>query len=254
VEFKREEEMTPDERAHANFERHLEKNAYPGRGLVVGRSSEDDAWLFVYFIMGRSPNSRNRRFVAEGPTLRTEPVDLEKVEDPSLIIYEAMLEGSGTFLVSNGDQTRTIHDAIAAGGSFEAALATREREPDAPNYTPRISAIVDFRGAEDGGRNADFALSILKASELDPKQTDRTTFRPARPDPGRGWLLTTYQADGNPLPSFEGAPLAVPCAGTPGEVRERYFKALDADNRISLAVKRIPDSGEASTTEVENRY
>ncbi len=258
MELTREADMTPDERAAANFERHLAKNAYPGRGLVVGRSSDDDAWLFVYFIMGRSPNSRNRRFVAEGTTLRTEPVDLEKVEDPSLIIYEAMLDGSeqgaGSYVVSNGDQTRTIHDALAAGGSFDAALATREREPDAPNYTPRISAIVDFRPADGGGANASFALSILKANPLDPEQTDRTTFRPARPAPGRGWLLTTYQADGSPLPSFEGDPLAVPCAGTPAEVIEQYWKALDADNRISLAVKRIPDAGGSSSLEVKNRY
>ncbi len=246
--------MTPDERAQDNFDRHLGRNPYPGRGLVVGRTSADDAWLFVYFIMGRSPNSRNRRFVAEGATLRTEPVDLEKVEDPSLIIYEAMLEGEGAYLVSNGDQTRTIADALAAGGSFDAALATREREPDAPNYTPRISAIVDFSAEQRTGRDAQCALSILKANTLDPAQTDRTTFRPARPAAGHGWLLTTYQGDGSPLPSFAGDPLAVPCAGTTGEVLEAYWKALDGDNRISLAVKRIPDDGSATSLEVKNRY
>lgn len=249
MELERESDMNPDEQTRAHFERHLGQNPYPGRGLVVGRASDDDAWLFVYFIMGRSPNSRNRRFVAEGGTLRTEPVDLAKVEDPSLIIYEAMLDGEGTHLVSNGDQTRTIHDALALGGSFDSALETREREPDAPNYTPRISAIVDKREGE-----ARFALSILKANPLDPEQTDRISFRPARPAAGRGYLLTTYQGDGSPLPSFEGDPLPVPCTGTPAEIIETYWKALDDDNRISLAVKRMPDDGSDPTLEVKNRY
>lgn len=242
------DEMTSHERAKANFESHLERNPYPGRGLVVGRSSEDDAWLFVYFIMGRSTHSRNRRFVVEGSTLRTEPVDLSLVDDPSLIIYEAMLDGDSTYLVTNGDQTRTVHDALAAGGSFDSALATREREPDAPNYTPRISALLDLRDGQPS-----FALSILKANSLDPSLTDRTTFRPAPPPAGLGWLLTTYAGDGSPLPSFSGDPLAVPCAGSPAEILETYWKALDGDNRISLAVKHIADSGEATLT-IKNRY
>lgn len=127
--------------AQQNFERHLRQNAYPGRGLVVGRG-DDGAWLILYWIMGRSPNSRNRHFVAQGSTLRTEAVDPSLLADPSLIIYEAMLDLPGVYLVSNGDQTRTIYDSLQAGGSFDAALQTREREPDAPNYTPRISGMV----------------------------------------------------------------------------------------------------------------
>jgi len=248
MELKREDDMNVEERAQANFQRHLARNPYPGRGLVVGRASDDDAWLLVYFIMGRSPNSRNRRFGVDGTTLRTEPVDLAKIEDPSLIIYEAMLEADDVYLVSNGDQTRTIRDALDQGGSFDAALATREREPDAPNYTPRISAMVDLRG------EPAFSMNILKASAVDPAQTDRTTFRPALPLPGLGWLLTTYQGDGSPLPSFAGDPLSVPCAGEPAEVIEAYWKALDEDNRISLAVKRIADDGTSTSLEVKNRY
>ncbi|MCP4039992.1 MAG: inosine monophosphate cyclohydrolase, partial [bacterium] len=155
--------MKADEYAKTNFESHIDRNPYPGRGLVVGRSSDDQAWLFIYFIMGRSAHSRNRRFAQDGTTLRTEPVDMSMVEDPSLIIYEAMLEGDATHLVTNGDQTRTIYEALAKGGTFDAALATREREPDAPNYTPRISAILDLRDEP-----ASFALSILKANRLDP--------------------------------------------------------------------------------------
>lgn len=243
------DEMNPDERAKDNFESHLEHNPYPGRGLVVGRSSDDRAWLFVYFIMGRSTHSRNRRFVKEGTVLRTEPVDMSRIEDPSLIIYEAMLEGEATYFLSNGDQTRTIHDALARGGSFDSALATREREPDAPNYTPRISAILDLRDEP-----ASFALSILRANSLDPDQTDRTTFRPATPPSGFGWLLTTYRRDGSPLPSFAGDPLVVPCLGTPEEILESYWKALDSENRISLAVKSIPRDGSGSSLYIKNRY
>jgi len=151
--------------------------------------------------------------------------------------------------VSNGDQTRTIHEALESGGSFDSALATREREPDAPNYTPRISAILDLRGDP-----ASFALSILKASALDPQHTDRTTFRPTTPPPGFGFMLTTYQGDGSPLPSFTGDPLAVPCAGTPEEILESYWKALDSENRISLAVKRIAGDGSGSSLYIKNRF
>jgi IMP cyclohydrolase len=242
-------EMNPTERAELNFDAHLARNPYPGRGLVVGRSSDDRAWLLVYFIMGRSDHSRNRRFVADGAVLRTEPVDASRVEDPSLIIYDAMLERDHAYLVTNGDQTRTIYDALAHGKTFETALATREREPDAPNYTPRISAMLDLKD-----RTAAVTLSILKANPLDPSETNRTTFRPADPPAGFGWLLTTYQGDGSPLPSFEGDPLAVPCAGSPAEVLESYWKALDSDNRISLAIKSVPKDGGASSLLVNNRY
>lgn len=242
-------DMSAEERAQDNFESHIGRNPYPGRGLVVGRSSDELSWLFIYFIMGRSSNSRNRRFSAEGPVLRTEPVDMSLVEDPSLIIYEAMLEGDATYLVSNGDQTRTIQEALERGESFEAALATREREPDAPNYTPRISAMLDL-----DGDSASFEMSILKANAIDPEVTDRTTFRPESPQPGFGYLLTTYQGDGSPLPSFAGDPLAVPCAGTPEEVLEQYWKALDSENRISLAVKRIASDGSGSSLYIKNKY
>ena len=131
--------------AERNFDNHLQKISYPGRGLVVGQSSGEDAWLMIYWIMGRSDNSRNRKFVAEGGALKTEPVDASMVKDPSLIIYEAMLELPGIYLVSNGDQTRTLYETLQAGGTFDDALATREREPDAPNYTPRISAMLNLQ-------------------------------------------------------------------------------------------------------------
>jgi hypothetical protein len=235
--------------ASGNFARHLEQNSYPGRGLVLGCSADGAAWLQLYWIMGRSPNSRNRIFEAEGATLRTAPHDAATLRDPSLVIYEAMLELPAVHIVSNGDQTRTIRDEIAAGGSFESALQKREREPDAPNYTPRISGLIDLREGE-----AAFALSLLKANPADPARTDRTTFRPAPPPPGLGLALTTYQGDGDPLPSFRGEPLWLPLEGDPEELADRYWGALDADNRVALAVKRIPAGGAAAEIFLRNRF
>jgi len=236
------------DQAEATFERHLRRNAYPGRGLVLGRA-EDGGWLQVYWIMGRSPNSRNRIFVADGGTLRTEPCDASALEDPSLVIYEAMLELPGVYLVSNGDQTRTACDALAAGRSFEAALATREREPDAPNYTPRISGMLDLRGTAPA-----LALSILKASPADPAQTDRSCFWPAAPPPGLGVGLTTYLGDGSPLPSFRGEPLWLPLAGEPETILERYWEALDKENRVALAVKHAQAVGGVGRILLHNAY
>ena len=128
--------------AARNFASHLRDNPYPGRGLVVGRSSGDHGWIMLYWIMGRSTHSRNRRFVVEGGTLRTAAVDPQLLTDPSLIIYEAMLELPGIYLVSNGAQTRSMYETLSTGGTFDAALAQWQHEPDAPNYTPRISAML----------------------------------------------------------------------------------------------------------------
>jgi IMP cyclohydrolase len=132
--------MTIQQQAERVFAAHLKDNPYPGRGLAVGRSQRGDGWIIVYFIMGRSDNSRNRRFVTDGERLYTEPVDLSKVTDPSLIIYDAMLSLPGIQIVSNGDQTRTVHSALQCGGTFEGALATREREPDRPSLEPSSGA------------------------------------------------------------------------------------------------------------------
>jgi hypothetical protein len=235
--------------ADANFKRHLAGNPYPGRGLVLGRSADGEGWLQLYWIMGRSANSRNRVFVADGATLRTEPFDAACVEDPSLILYDAMLELERVYLVTNGDQTRALHAALAQGGSFEAALASLEREPDAPNYTPRISGMIDLRGGE-----AAFALSLLKANRADPTRTDRTTFRPAPPPPGFGLCLTTYRGDGSPLPSFEGEPLWLPVVGAPDALLARYWEALAPANRVAIALKWIPLRGGPGTLRVRNRH
>jgi len=240
--------MKAQETAQFNFEQHLSRNPYPGRGLVIGRSRED-TWLILYWIMGRSTQSRNRRFVAESGILRTEPVDPSLIADPSLIIYEAMLDLPNTYLVSNGDQTRTMYETLQKGGTIEQALATREREPDAPNFTPRISGLLSFK---DGTATA--VLSILKANPLDPACTDRCFYRPSFPQVGFGFGLTTYSGDGNPLPSFSGEPLLLPCSGKAEEVLERYWTALNADNRVSMAAKEISDQGRISEIFVRNRW
>ena len=228
--------------ARRNFEAQLAANPYPGRGLVIGRLASGD-WLQLYWIMGRSANSRNRRFAAAGPELRTEPLDAARVEDPTNIIYEAMLEAPGLYIVSNGDHTRTIHDALIVGGRFDDALATREREDDAPNYTPRIMGLLDLR---EGAESARVSLAILRANDADSAQTDRMIFRPAPPPRGLGYGLTTYASDGNPLPPFRGDPLWLPLAGALDDALDAYWSVLDADNRIALAAKLIPADGGAS--------
>lgn len=258
--------MDANNLAQRYFETHIRQNSYPGRGLVIGRrqgqrGQGEEVWLMVYWIMGRSASSRNRHFVVlkggqgqgqngqgQALSLRTEPVDVSRMEHPELLIYEAMLELPGLYLVSNGDQTRTIYDTLRADGTFDAALATREREPDAPHYTPRISGMLDLRQDV-----AEVTLSILKANRADPAYTDRVTYRPALPLAGLGVGLTTYAGDGNPLPSFAGDPLLLPLAGSAEEVLETYWDALNADNRISLAVKEI-SSKHVSRILVRNRF
>ncbi len=240
--------MDARSQAQSQFARHIQSNPYPGRGIVVGRSDQGE-FLLVYWIMGRSANSQNRRFVAEGGSLRTEPVDASKVRDPSLIIYEAMAELPGLQIVTNGDQTSTLVDALSSGGTLELALETREREPDAPNYTPRISAVLDTRSEQ-----PKIALAVLKANPFDPADTDRFYYRPSLPQPGFGVALTTYMGDGDPLPSFSGEPLLLPCTGDAAQVLRHYWKALHPDNRVALAVKRVSSTGETRQLLIENRF
>jgi hypothetical protein len=232
--------------AARNFASHLRDNPYPGRGFVIGRSSIDYGWIMLYWIMGRSAPSRNRRFIVEGGTLRTAPVDPALLIDPSLIIYEAMLELPGIYLVSNGAQTRTMYETLRTGGTFDAALAQWQHEPDAPNYTPRISAMLMLAQQQ-------VTLSLLKANPIDSAYTDRYTYRPAVPAQGLGIGLTTYRGDGAPLPSFTGDPLLLPCAGSPADLLDMYWEALDTHNRVALAVKYIPAQGGIGTILVRNQ-
>jgi hypothetical protein len=233
--------------AESNFQK-LQQNSYPGRGLIVGKS-DDSTWQIIYWIMGRSTNSRNRRFIVDGTTMRTEPVDIKLLSDPSLIIYDAMLDLPGIYLASNGDQTRTIYESIQKGSSFEDALMTRDREPDAPNYTPRISCILDTRTSVPS-----VTLSILKASLLNSEFSDRYFFKPSYSISGYGYGLTTYASDGNPLPSFSGDPILLPCSGTATDLIDHYWNALNKENLVALAVKTISLSKKISTILVKNAH
>lgn len=235
--------------AQQQLQERIASNPYPGRGLVLGRSGNGQRWVQVYWIMGRSEQSQNRRFVVEGSTMRTEARDPALVADPSLIIYEAMLELPKRFLVSNGDQTRTLYNALASGGSFESAMAERQHEPDAPHYTPRITGMFDF-----SGKDPQLALSILKASPLDASQSNRSVFRLALPEAGFGYGLTTYAGDGNPLPSFAGDPLLLPLAESPEAILEQYWGVLNPSYLIALAVKSIALDGTSSRIVVRNRF
>jgi IMP cyclohydrolase len=247
VNAKKEEKMDFTKMAITNFEQHLNKNPYPGRGLVIGKSDKQ-SWVIIYWIMGRSLNSRNRRFVNEAGVLRTEPIDYSKVKDPSLIIYEAMLELPGRHIVSNGDQTRTIYEGIQKGVPFPETLSEREREPDAPNFTPRISGMLSLLD-----KKGTISLSILKANPIDPAFTDRYYFQPSLPQEGYGFGLTTYQGDGDPLPSFFGDPLLLPCQGTGEKMLETYWEALDAENRVALAVKEVSADEQNSRILIRNQ-
>jgi hypothetical protein len=232
-----------------NFQQKVAENVYPGRGIVMG-VSEAGLLLQLYWIMGRSENSRNRVFQREGAVLRTEAADPAKMKDPSLVIYEAMLESGHDYIVSNGDQTRTVYQSLLGGrGSFETALVSRDREPDAPNYTPRITGMISL-----GAGVPFFRFSILKANACDPLLSDRNFFYREAIASGSGLLLTTYQGDGSPLPSFSGEPVAVPMLGAPETILEHYWQHLDSDNKVALALKVIdPQTGESSIL-VKNKH
>ncbi len=201
---------------------------YPGRGIVAGRTADGGKAFFAYFIMGRSANSRNRVFVRDGDGIRTQAFDPAAMKDPSLIIYAPVRWQGGKVVVTNGDQTDTICDFLAAGKSFGDALRTRAFEPDAPNFTPRISLI-----AEAAGKLA-FSMAILKAADDSGARCLRCFYEYEDMPAGEGRFIHTYRCDGNPIPSFEGEPEAVALAGDLDALTEGLWNALDADNRVSL--------------------
>ena len=224
-------------------------NTYPGRGIVAGQSSDGAKAVIAYFIMGRSANSRNRVFAERDGAVYTEPFDASKVEDPSLIIYAAVRTYGDHLIVTNGDQTDTIYDGLAAGKTFYEALESRCFEPDAPNLTPRISAEVEF-GADGAGGDAAFRyrLSILKSEDAEGTACARYGYD-YRPLPGVGHFIHTYQSDGNPLPTFQGEPRRVYIPDSIDEFTEEIWSSLDADNRISLYVRYT----DTATGEAESR-
>ncbi|MBM4037373.1 MAG: inosine monophosphate cyclohydrolase [Planctomycetes bacterium] len=203
----------------------------------------------VYWIMGRSENSRNRVFATDGKRVWTEPADPAKVKDPSLIIYNAIRElPEGLFVVTNGDHTDTICDMVGAGGTVEKALGTRQVEPDAPNFTPRIAGVFDFRGLPYVA-----ILSLLRKSAFGDA-TDRFYWRYEEFDPGLGYCITTYLGDGDPLPAFAGEPYLVPLVGDPCAVASAFWDALDRDNKVSLCVKAIDPESFESQVVIINKY
>lgn len=223
----------------------LQANSYPGRGIIIGLTPDGTRLVQVYWIMGRSENSRNRVFIKEdNGFVRTEAKDPAKLSDPSLIIYYPAKQSGGVHIITNGDQTDTIYDAITAGGTFESALATRTYEPDEPNYTPRISGLVDTRDPQFA-----YKLSILKTNSGDPAQTLRHFYTYEKAVAGYGHLIHTYEADGNPLPSFTGEPVLVPLQDDADATGRYYWELLNEENKISLLVKTIRlDNGESEIT------
>ena len=208
----------------------LESNAYPGRGIVLGRSTDNQYAIAAYFIMGRSENSRNRVFTVTEDGIRTEAHDPSNMTDPSLIIYHPVRQIGGDLIVTNGDQTDTIRDSLLAGKSFGQALHTREFEPDAPNYPPRISGFLCANGS--------FRLSILKSADGDPSCCLRYFYTYDHPLAGEGRFIHTYMGDGNPLPSFEGEPERVVLDAPSAEaLAEQMWNALNPDNKVSLFVR-----------------
>ena len=213
----------------------LQGNTYPGRGIMIGRTADGTKAFTAYFIMGRSVNSRNRVFVTDGEGIRTEAFDPSLMSDPSLIIYAPVRVLGDTTIVTNGDQTDTIYEGLTAGKTFEQALRGREFEPDAPNYTPRISGILEVRGGK-----YSYAMSILKSDEGDPSNCLRYTFTYENPKAGEARFIHTYAGDGNPLPSFEGEPtlLELPQADIDA-LTQLIWNSLNEDNKVSLFVRTI---------------
>ena len=227
-----------------NLAEELAGNSYPGRGIVIGRSADGKYAVTAYFIMGRSSNSRNRVFAEDGEGIRTQAFDPSKLEDPSLIIYAPVRVLGNKTIVTNGDQTDTIYELMDKQQTFEQALRTREFEPDAPNYTPRISGIMHL---ENGGYN--YAMSILKSADGDPDSCHRFTFAYQNPKAGEGHFIHTYMGDGNPLPSFEGEPKKVGIEGDIDSFGQMLWENLNEENKVSLFVRYI----EIATGKYETR-
>lgn len=231
-----------------NLSEELKSNSYPGRGIVVGKSQDGKSAVTAYFIMGRSENSRNRIFVEDGDGIRTQAFDESKLEDPSLIIYAPVRVLGNKTIVTNGDQTDTVYDLMNKQMTFEQALRTREFEPDAPNYTPRISAVMKV---SDGGYN--YAMSILKSADGDPSSCQRYTFAYSNPVDGIGHFIHTYKGDGNPLPSFEGEPKKVEIPNDIDGFTDMLWSSLNEDNKVSLFVRYIDITTGETTTRIINK-
>ena len=230
----------------------LAANEYPGRGICIGKTPSGKKIMIAYFIMGRSTNSRNRVFDPIDGGIRTLAADPSKMTDPHLIIYNPVLTLDDITIVTNGDQTDTIRHFIARndhpGFGFEAALLTRTFEDDGPNWTPRISGVVDMRmGA--------YKLSILKSCDGNEKSAERFTFDYSECLAGEGHFISTYKCNGNPIPSFAGEPIHVIVdEEDPGEYAGKLWEALNEDNKVSLFVRAIDLTNQEYEDVIINKY
>ena len=231
-----------------DLKQELSSNAYPGRGIVIGKTPDGKKAVTAYFIMGRSSNSRNRVFVEEGQGIRTEAFDPSKLEDPSLIIYAPVRVLGNKTIVTNGDQTDTIYEGMDKQLTFEQSLRSREFEPDGPNYTPRISGIMHI---ENGTYN--YAMSILKSNNGNPDACNRYTFAYEAPNAGEGHFIHTYMHDGNPLPSFEGEPKWVSIPDDMDAFTDMLWNSLNEENKVSLFVRFIDIETGKYETKIVNK-
>ena len=229
-------------------EKLIGENVYPGRGIIVGKTPDGEKAAAAYFIMGRSENSRNRVFKEEGENVTIYPFDESKVEDPSLIIYSPIRVFENKLIITNGDQTDTIYNFFDNGSSFEAALETRCFEPDKPNYTPRISAVLEF---EKGSFT--YKMSILKSADEKGEDCNRFCFDYA-PVNGLGHFIHTYMHDGNPLPSFEGEPEPIQISDNIKDFAECLWNNLDEENKISLYVRYVDLKNGATENVMYNKH
>ncbi len=224
----------------------IKGNSYVGRGIVAGKTANGRYAVAAYFIMGRSENSRNRVFTLKGGELFTKPFDESKVKDPSLIIYAAARRNGSSYIVTNGDQTDTVYDGLNAGKSFKESLEARRFEPDSPNLTPRISAILNF------DKGYSYEMSILKSADAEGSACNRYTFS-YEPFDGLGHFIHTYVCDGNPIPTFQGEPERVSIPDSIDEFTNDLWSNLDADNKISLYVRYISLDGGADEERLINK-
>ena len=226
----------------------LSSNSYPGRGIIIGKSKDGKQAVTAYFIMGRSENSRNRVFVEEAQGIRTQAFDPAKLEDPSLIIYAPVRVLGNKTIVTNGDQTDTIYEGMDKQLTVEQSLRSREFEPDAPNYTPRISGIMHVEN-----HTYNYAMSILKSNNGNPDACNRYTFAYENPVPGEGHFIHTYMQDGDPLPSFEGEPKLVAIPDEIDTFTEMLWNSLNPENKVSLFVRYIDIETGTYETKIVNK-
>ncbi len=234
---------------HLSLAAELAVNTYPGRGIVLGRSENGKNAVIAYFIMGRSVNSRNRVFTAKDDGIITEAADPEKLADPSLIIYAPVRVVGKNTVVTNGDQTDTICEYLAVGKSFTKALRTRTFEPDAPNFTPRISGVVKVKDDR-----MKYKLSIIKSDGGDADSVERFFYEYDQPLAGEGRLIHTYRCDGDPIPSFCGEPVRVRLSGGIDSFTTTVWNSLNEDNKVSLFVRYIDLSSGKTEDRIVNKY